>query len=69
VFWSITENINPVNICPDFLITEEEVKDQLDILNCTKPSGPDGVAPRILRHVSQSINKLILYKTQVRDIG
>jgi hypothetical protein len=31
-----TENTNPVNTCPDFLITEEEVKDQLDILNCTK---------------------------------
>jgi hypothetical protein len=46
-----TENINPVNTCPDFLITEEEVNDQLDILNCTKPSGPDGVAPMILRHV------------------
>jgi hypothetical protein len=52
-----TENINPVNTCPDFLITEEEVKDKLDILNCTKPSGPDGVAPMILRHVSQSIIK------------
>ena len=52
-----TENINPVNTCPDFLITEGEVKDQLEILNCTKPSGPDGVAPRILRHVSQSIIK------------
>jgi hypothetical protein len=33
----------------------QEVKDQLEILNNTKPSGPDGVAPRILRSVSQCL--------------
>jgi hypothetical protein len=37
------------------LITEQEVKDQLEILNNSKPSGPDGVAPRILRSVSQCL--------------
>jgi hypothetical protein len=39
------------NICPELLITEQEVKDQLEILNNSKPSGPDGVAPKILRSV------------------
>ena len=43
------------NICPELLITEQEVKDQLEILNNSKPSGPDGVAPRILRSVSQCL--------------
>jgi hypothetical protein len=43
------------DICPDLLITEQEVKDQLEILNNSKPSGPDGVAPRILRSVSQCL--------------
>jgi hypothetical protein len=43
------------NICPELLITEQEVKDQLEILNNTKPSDPDGVAPRILRSVSQCL--------------
>ena len=37
------------NICPELLITEQEVKDQLGILNNSKQSGPDGVATRILR--------------------
>jgi hypothetical protein len=41
------------NICPELLITEQEVKDQLEILNNSKPSGPHGVAPRILCSVSQ----------------
>ena len=36
-------------MCPELLITEQEVKDQLEILNNSKQSGPDGVAPRILR--------------------
>jgi hypothetical protein len=34
------------NMCPELLITEQEVKDQLEILNNSKQSGPDGVAPR-----------------------
>jgi hypothetical protein len=38
------------DICP-----EQEVKDQLEILSNSKPSGPDGVAPRILRSVSQCL--------------
>jgi hypothetical protein len=43
------------NICLELLITEQEVKDQLEILNNFKPSGPDGVTPRILRSVSQCL--------------
>ena len=43
--------------CPDLHVTEQEVKDQLEILNSNKPSGPDGVAPRILCHISKSIIK------------
>ena len=43
------------NICPELMITEQEVKDQLDILNNSKPSGPDGVAPRILCSVTQCL--------------
>ena len=43
------EDLARDNICPELLITEQEVKDQLEILNNSKQSGPDGVAPRILR--------------------
>ena len=50
-----TDVLNPENICPDFFITEQEVKDQLDILNCSKPSGPDDIAPNILRNISHSL--------------
>jgi hypothetical protein len=57
-----TENTNPVNTCPDFLITEEEVKDQLDILNCTKPSGPDDVAPRINLYFYKQVLHVIVSK-------
>jgi hypothetical protein len=51
----IAEDFARDNICPELLITEQEVKDQLEILNNSKPSGPDGVAPRILRSVSQCL--------------
>jgi hypothetical protein len=43
----LNEDFARDNICPELLITEQEVKDQLEILNNFKPSGPDGVAPRI----------------------
>ncbi|VDI01051.1 Hypothetical predicted protein [Mytilus galloprovincialis] len=35
----------------EIIITEEEVLDQLKNLNCNKPSGPDGVSPRILKEI------------------
>ncbi len=49
------ESGDPVNILPDFVITEQEVRDQLNILNVTKPSGPDGIAPIILKNISVSL--------------
>ena len=42
------ENHEPVNELSDFNLTEQEVRDQLNILNITKSSGPDGIAPIIL---------------------
>jgi hypothetical protein len=48
----LNEDFSRDNICPQLLITEQEVKDQLEILNNSKPSGPDGFASRILRSVS-----------------
>jgi hypothetical protein len=54
-FCSLNEDFARDNTCPELLITEQEVKDQLEILNNSKPSGPDGVAPRILRSVSQCL--------------
>jgi hypothetical protein len=33
----------------DFIITEEDVLDQLKILNISKPPGPDGISPRVLK--------------------
>ena len=50
-----TETISPETNCPEFFISEQEVKDQLDILNSSKPSGPDGVAPMILKKISISL--------------
>jgi hypothetical protein len=64
------EDLARDNICPELLITEQEVKDQLEILNNSKPSGPDGVAPRILRSVSQClISPLTLLFNQLLQCG
>ena len=53
------------DICP-----EQEVKDQLEILSNSKPSGPDGVAPRILRSVSQChVSALTLLCNQSLQCG
>ncbi|CAG2185269.1 unnamed protein product [Mytilus edulis] len=41
----------------EIIITEEEVLDQLKNLNCNKPSGPDGVSPRILKEIKSGIVK------------
>ena len=48
-FRNETKNHNPPFKLNGRSLTEQEVKDQLEILNKSKPSGPDGVAPRILR--------------------
>ncbi len=37
------------------------MKDQLEILNSTKPSGPDGIAPMILRNISDGLIKPLTY--------
>ena len=36
-------------------ITENEVKDQLQILNICKPPGPDTVSPKVLKQIAQSM--------------
>ena len=41
----------------EFIITEQEVLDQLNILNINKPGGPDGISPRLLKHIAYSIFK------------
>ena len=33
----------------EFIITEQEVLDQLNILNINKPGGPDGISPSLLK--------------------
>jgi hypothetical protein len=43
----------------EFIITEQEILDQLKILNVNKPAGPDGVRPRLLKDI---ILLLILFK-------
>jgi hypothetical protein len=41
----------------EFIITEQEILDQLKILNVNKPAGPDGVSPRLLKDIAYSISK------------
>ena len=41
----------------EFIITEQEVLDQLNILNINKPGGPDGISPRLLKNIAYSISK------------
>jgi hypothetical protein len=40
----------------EFIITEQEILDQLKILNVNKPAGPDGVSPRLLKDIAYSIS-------------
>ena len=40
-----------------FIITEQEILDQLKILNVNKPACPDGVSPRLLKDIAYSISK------------
>jgi hypothetical protein len=39
----------------EFIITEQEILDQLKILNVNKPAGPDGVSPILLKDIAYSI--------------
>ena len=41
----------------DFVITEQEVLDQLQVINVTKPPGPDCMSPLILKNITNSIVK------------
>jgi hypothetical protein len=41
----------------EFIITEQEILDQLKIVNVNKPAGPDGVSPRLLKDIAYSISK------------
>jgi hypothetical protein len=41
----------------EFIITEQEILDQLKFLNVNKPVGPDGVSPRLLKYIAYSISK------------
>ena len=41
----------------EFIITEQEILDQLKVLNVNKPAGPDGVSPRLLKDIAYSISK------------
>ena len=41
----------------EFIITEQEIVDQLKILNVNKPAGPDGASPRLLKDIAYSISK------------
>jgi hypothetical protein len=41
----------------EFIITEQEILDQLNILNINIPAAPDGVSPRLLKGIAYSISK------------
>ncbi|KAK6166526.1 hypothetical protein SNE40_023191 [Patella caerulea] len=44
----------------DFIVTEQEVKDQLKILDSSKPPGPDAISPLIpKKHISRHRNSSI----------
>ena len=44
------------NSCPDeFLCTDEEIQHQLETLDVSKSSGPDGISAQMLKPVAQSI--------------
>lgn len=47
----------PNFLLDDFIITEQEVLDHLQVLNVTKPSGPDSMSPLVLRNIAKSIVK------------
>ena len=54
----ISDNVTPLPChLNEFIITEQEILDQLKILNVNKPAGPDGVSPRLLKDIAYSISK------------
>ena len=54
----ISDNVAPLPChLNEFIITEQEILDQLKILNVNKPAGPDGVSPRLLKDIAYSISK------------
>lgn len=50
-------DIPPLSPCElsDIIITEQEVIDQFQILNVTKPAGPDKLPPKFLKSIFQSL--------------
>jgi hypothetical protein len=53
----ISDNVTPLPChLNEFIITEQEILDQLKILNVNKPAGPDGVSPRLLKDIAYSIS-------------
>ena len=54
----ISDNVAPLPChLNEFIITEQEILDQLKILNVNKPAGSDGVSPRLLKDIADSISK------------
>jgi hypothetical protein len=54
----ISDNVAPLPChLNEFIITEQEILDQLKFLNVNKPVGPDGVSPRLLKYIAYSISK------------
>ena len=48
----ISDNVTPLPChLNEFIITEQEILDQLKMLNVNKPAGPDGVSPRLLKYM------------------
>ena len=47
----------PLQTMDTFRILDSEVLDQLQIMNISKPSGPDSVSPRILKYIAPAIHK------------
>ena len=47
----------------EFIITEQEVLDQLNISNINKPGAPDGISPRLLKNIVYSISKPLTWLT------
>ena len=54
----ISDNVAPLPChLNEFIITEQEILDQLKILNINKPACPDGVSPQLLKDIAYSISK------------
>jgi hypothetical protein len=53
----------------EFIITEQEVSDQLNILNINKPGGPDGISLRLLKNIAYSISKPLTWLTCIFQLN